>query len=70
MIVAMGSCCTCKKQLVFLRVKENRVIVVVGCPNCREEMQFDLHAMVDALFNETVDHEQMLRDFNPKGKPS
>lgn len=69
MATSEGSCNRCKKILVFLKWREERVVIVVACSNCRAEVIFDLEEMYAQIVEEPT-FEEILRDFNPRGKPS
>lgn len=72
MKVIQGQCCTCQKPLVFLKWREDRLVIVVFCEECQDEVNFDFKRMLDSLTADPnePDYEQMLRDFVPKGRPS
>lgn len=73
MVVSIGSCCNCNKPIVYLKWRDERVVIVVGCKDCEQEIIFDLEEMYALLVgDETTEnaYERLLREFKPKGKPS
>ncbi len=44
-----GSCHSCHEPVVYLKFHEGKVVIVVACNNCQEDVHFDLESMVDAL---------------------
>jgi len=65
-----GSCYSCREPLVYLRIIDGEVMVVVACHDCKVENHFSLQSMISALHSDKPDFDQMLADFVPKGKPS
>lgn len=72
--ISIGYCTGCDKPVVYLKWREERVVIAVGCKDCGHEIIFDLEAMYSALVDEEMTQEQkyekLLREFVPKGKPS
>ena len=71
MVQAIGSCCNCNKPIVYLKWREEKVVIVVWCKDCNNEIIFDLEKMYSALVGDDEDEcTRILQNFVPKGKPS
>jgi len=61
------SCCQCKAVLVVLRWRNGRKILVAECPNCNEEMIFDLETALRVLGVQQPNTESIVLTPMPEG---